>query len=348
MWRACSCIVAAFVYALGAGGHAGAQDSVEAFYKGKQVNIVVGSSAGGGYDTYARLLARHIGNYIPGNPAIVVQNMTGAGSNRAAGYVYSVAPKDGTVIGAIFPGAILQPLIGDVQVQHDPSKFIYLGSANSDKYVCFVRTDAPVTSFADVMNRELIVGASNEGGTTRDLPALFNNVLGTKFKIVTGYAGSREITIALERNEVQGVCGIGWTGITTMHPDWFTQNKIKVLAQLGVKSYPELQQIGAPLAIDFAKTAEDRKVMELILSQSIYGRPYVLPAAVPGERVSALRKAFVDVFGNSDLKTEATKMKLDLDAIPGEDLQSLVKDIYATPARVIERARLALAAKPQR
>src|SRR4051812_11445456 len=153
------------------------QDSAEAFYKGKQVSLVVGSSAGGGYDTYARLLARHFGNAIPGNPAIVVQNMSGAGSNRAAGYIYSVAPKDGTAIGAIFPGAVLQPLLSDVPVSHDPSKLVYLGSANSDVYVCYLRTDAPVKTYKDMLSKELIVGASNPGATTYDLPLLLNNIL---------------------------------------------------------------------------------------------------------------------------------------------------------------------------
>ena len=175
--------------------------------------MVVGSSAGGGYDTYARLLARHFGSAIPGNPTVVVQNMSGAGSNRAAGYIYSVAPKDGTAIGAIFPGAVLQPLLSDVPVPHDPNKLVYLGSANSDVYVCYVRSDAAVKTFKDVLDKELIVGASNPGATTYDLPLLLNNVLGTKFRIVTGYPGSREITLALERGEVQGACGIGWTGI---------------------------------------------------------------------------------------------------------------------------------------
>ena len=200
--RACSRALYVVLSASLICGTATAQDSVEAFYKGRQINVVVGSSAGGGYDAYARLLARHIGNFIPGNPVIVVQNMSGAGSNRAAGYVYAVAPKDGTVIGAIFPGTILQPLFADVAMQHDPSKLLYLGSANSDQYVCYVRSDAPVKTFQDVFSQELIVGASNEGATTRDLPTLLNNVLGTKFRIVTGYAGSREITLALERNEV--------------------------------------------------------------------------------------------------------------------------------------------------
>src|SRR5436190_14487479 len=146
-----------------------AQEPVEAFYKGKQISIVVGSSAGGGYDTYARLLARHFSQAIPGNPQVVVQNMSGAGSNRAAGYIYSVAPKDGTAIGAIFPGAVLQPLLSDVPVQHDPSKLVYLGSANADVYVCYARADAPVKAFKDALEKELIVGGSNPGATTYDL-----------------------------------------------------------------------------------------------------------------------------------------------------------------------------------
>ena len=194
---------------LGAASAAAAQESAESFFKGKQISVIVGSSAGGGYDTYARLLARHFGNAIPGNPTVVVQNMSGAGSNRAAGYIYSVAPKDGTAIGAIFPGAVLQPLLSEMSVQHDPNKLVYLGSANSDVYVCYVRGDAPVKTFKDVLEQELIIGASNPGATTYDLPLLLNSVLGAKFKIVTGYPGSREITIALERGEVQGACGIG-------------------------------------------------------------------------------------------------------------------------------------------
>src|ERR1041385_1278346 len=187
---------------------AAAQDAIEQFYKGKQISLVVGSSSGGGYDTYARLLARHFGPARPGNPTVVVQNMSGAGSNRAAGYIYSVAPKDGTAVAAIFPGAVLQPLLSDVPVPHDPSKLTYLGSANSDVYVCYVRSDAPVKTFKDMLTHDLIVGASNPGATTYDLPLLLNSILGTRFKIVTGYPGSREITLALERGEVQGACGL--------------------------------------------------------------------------------------------------------------------------------------------
>src|SRR3954447_14361390 len=150
------------------------------FYKGRNVDVYVGYSVGGGYDTYARLLARHLGKHLPGNPTIVPQNMPGAGSHKLAGYIYSVAPKDGTAVGAIFPGAVLAPLLADAPLQHDPSKLIYLGSANSDVYTCVVRTETPIKSFQDVLTREVIVGASSDGGTTRDMPALSNNILGAK------------------------------------------------------------------------------------------------------------------------------------------------------------------------
>ena len=331
---------------LSAAPAAAAQDSVEATFKGKQISVIVGSSPGGGYDTYARLLARHFGAAIPGNPTVVVQNMSGAGSNRAAGYIYSVAPKDGTAIGAIFPGAVLQPLLSDVPVQHDPNKLVYLGSANSDVYVCYVRSDAAVKTFKDLFDKELIVGASNPGATTYDLPLLLNNILGTRFRIVTGYPGSREITIALDRGEVQAACGLGWTGIEVLHPDWFAEDKIRVLVQLSTKGHADLNKRGVPRAGDFARSDDERKVIELVISKGIFGRPYVLPPGVPPDRVAALRKAFVVALNDKNLRMEADKMQFDVDPIGGEELQKLVSDLYATPPHLIERARQALTAKP--
>jgi tripartite-type tricarboxylate transporter receptor subunit TctC len=323
-----------------------AQDSSEPFFKGKQIAVIVGSSPGGGYDTYARLLARHFSPAIAGSPTVVVQNMSGAGSNRAAGYIYSVAPKDGTAIGAIFPGAVLQPLLSDVPVPHDPSKLVYLGSANSDVYVCYVRSDAPVKTFKDVLVQELIIGASNPGATTYDLPLLLNSVLGTKFRIVTGYPGSREISIALERGEVQGACGIGWTGIEVLHPEWFKNDTIRVLVQLSTKGHPDLDKRGVPRAEEIAGTDEDRRVIRLVLSQGIFGRPYVLPPGVPPARIAMLRQAFVTALGDKNLRAEADKMQFDVDPMGGEELQKLVSDLYATPPHLIERARQALTAKP--
>jgi tripartite-type tricarboxylate transporter receptor subunit TctC len=316
-----------------------AQDAVADFYRGKQVDIIVGSSAGGGYDTYARLIARHFSDHMPGNPEIVVQNLRGAGSGTATGYVYAVAPKDGTAMAAVFPGVLLDPLIGDVQVQYDPTKLGYVGNANADVYICFLRSDAPAKTFQDTFSHEVILGASNAGGTTRDLPAMLDNLLGTKFRVVTGYAGSKEITLAIERNEVHGACGIGWTGLPIMHPDWFGKKLMNVIVQVDIKGHPDLNKMGVPLAAQFAKTDEDRQVIELIESQGVFGRPYILPPGVPAERVAALRKAFVDTFQDPALRAEAAKMELDLDYMSGDDLQALVTKLYALPANIVARAK---------
>src|SRR5262249_49442618 len=199
------------------------------------------------------LLARKFSTFIPGNPTIVVQNMPGAGSNKLAGYIYSVAPKDGTAIGAIFSGAILQPLLGD-PVQHDPSKFLYVGNANNEVFLGLARNDAPASSFKETFDKEMILGASNEGGSTRDFPAMLDNILGTKLKIVTGYPGSNEIMLALERNEVQGTCGVGWSSVAPQRARLLDSGLAKVLVQLATTGHPELDRMGVPLAIKSAKT----------------------------------------------------------------------------------------------
>src|SRR5450631_1831683 len=320
-------LAAAALAALAAVHPARAQDAVAQFYKGKQINLYVGSSAGGGYDTYARLLARRFGSYIPGNPTVVPQNMPGAGSNKLASYIYSVAPKDGTAIGAIFSGAILQPLLGD-PVQHDPAKFIYLGNANNEVFLCLARTDAPVKSFADALGRELIVGATNEGGSSRDFTAMLDNLLGAKLRIVTGYPGSNEILLALERNEVQGVCGLGWSSIAPQRARLLDSGLARVLVQLATTGHPELSRMGVPLAIDFTKTDDDRKVMELVYSQLIFGRPFILPPGVPPERVAALRRAFMAALQDKDAMTEARGLQLDLDPLSGEAVQAEVAKAY--------------------
>jgi tripartite-type tricarboxylate transporter receptor subunit TctC len=323
-----------------------AQDAVAQFYKGKQINIYVGSSAGGGYDTYARLLARRFGSYIPGNPTVVAQNMPGAGSNKAAAYIYSVAPRDGTAIGAIFSGAILQPLLGD-PVQHDPSKLIYVGNANNEVFLCVARTDAPVQSFKDALSRELIVGATNEGGSSRDFTAMLDNLLGARLRIVTGYPGSNEMLLALERNEVQGVCGLGWSSIAPQRTRLLDSGLARVLVQLASTGHPELNRMGVPLAIDFARTQDDRKVMELVFSQLIFGRPFILPPGVPAERVAALRRAFMAALADKEAVAEAHGMQLDLDPLSGEAVQAEVAKAYAMPARIVERARQSLIYRPQ-
>ncbi|MGH6770107.1 MAG: Bug family tripartite tricarboxylate transporter substrate binding protein [Xanthobacteraceae bacterium] len=324
-----------------------AQSTVAEFYKGKSIHILVGSSAGGGYDTYARAIARHMGKYIPGHPTFVPQNMPGAGGNKAAGYLYSVAPKDGTAIGALFPGSVVHPLLSDAPIQHDPGKLIYLGSANSDVYVCVARTDAPVKSLKDLFSREMIIGASNQGGTSRDMPTLSNNVLGTKFRIVTGYAGMREITLALERKEIQGICGFGYSSLLTTTPHWLSQGIVRILVQENAKGMPALNKQGIPRTVDFTKNAEDRQILELVYAQAVFGRPFALPPGVPPDRVAALRKAFTDTLADKEFLADAKRIKLEIEAVSGTEMQAMVERLFALPKSLIARTKQSLVYKPQ-
>jgi tripartite-type tricarboxylate transporter receptor subunit TctC len=320
-----------------------AQDSVAQFYKGNTIRLVIGSSAGGGYDTYGRLIARYMSQYIPGNPTILPVNMPGAGSRTAAFYVYGVAPKDGTVIGAIFPGAIMEPLLGDKsRVKHDPQKLVYLGTATRDVYLCLGRTDAEAKSFTDVLTAPITVGGTAPGASTHDFPVMLDNILGAKFKVVSGYKGSHEIMLAIEKNEVQGACGISWPTVATHFSSWIEKKFALPLVQESARSHPAMAKLGVPLAVDFAKTPEDRKILELVYSQTIFGRPYVLAPETPPERIAALRKAFMATLADKQLLADAAKMHVDIDPVPGEELQSLIAKIYATPPALVERAKAAL------
>jgi tripartite-type tricarboxylate transporter receptor subunit TctC len=326
---------------------ASAQDSVAQFYKGRQITIVVGSSAGGGYDIYARLLARRLPKHVPGNPTIVVTNMPGAGSNASAAYVYNVAPKDGTVIGAPQNSAIMDALFdvllgNNRRLRHDATKFIYLGSATIDHYVCIARSDAPVKTFKQALTQELLIGASQPGTSTRDYPAMLNNMTGAKIKQVTGYPGTREITLAIEKNEVQGLCGFSWSSLNAQQPDWIKSGFIRVIVQEHDKGNPEITKMGVPLAVDFATSPENRKVMELIYSSETFGRPYFMAPGVPEDRVAALRKAFMETMKDPELLADAKKSRLAIDPISGADLQELSAKIFATPRPLVEKAKAAL------
>ena len=321
---------------------ASAQDSVEAFYRGKTVTITVGSAVGGGYDTYARLVARHLGRHIPGNPTVIVQNIAGAGSNKAASYVALQAPKDGTAIGAVQAGAILQPLLSDQQVPHDPSKFIMLGSANKSAYLCVVRSDAPVKTFRELFDTEVILGTSSEGATLRDYPVMLINVLGLKLRLIGGYPGSREIVLAMDRNEVQGMCGMDWSSLTTQQHDWVASGFVRLLAQEDIMGHAAMNQMGVPLTTSFAKSAEDRQVMEMIYSQNVLGRPYFAPPGVPPDRVAALRRALAAALADKALLADAEKSGLEIGPTDGAEMQALVSRLYASPPRIIERAKQAL------
>jgi tripartite-type tricarboxylate transporter receptor subunit TctC len=320
-----------------------AQDNVADFYKGKTIRLTIAGAVGGGYDTYARLVGRFMGQYIPGNPTIVPTNMPGGGGNIATGYIYNLAPKDGTAFAAVLPGAITDPLLhGRDRVKHDPTKLIYLGSANSEVNMCYVRSDTGITSIRDLQTREVIIGASAAGGSTRDQPTIQQNLLGTKFKIVTGYPGSQAIFLAIEKGEVSGLCGIGLSSFRSQRPTWLKDGFMRIISQDNAKGDPDVTAAGVPRTVDLAHNAEDKKVMELLYSQQVFGRPFILPPDVPKERVAVLRHAFMQALSNPELKAAADKMKIDIVPLSGADLQKQVNELYAMPPDIIERAKKAL------
>ncbi len=329
--------------ALVAAAPAQAQDAVASFFAGRQISLYIGSTPGGGYDSYARLVARHLGDHVPGKPSVLPVNMPGAGGNKLAYFIYAVAPKDGTAIGAIFPGAVMEPLIGDKKVAHDSSQLVYLGSANNEINVCLLRADAAVKSFKDVLGHEARLAASAEGGSTRDFPLLLDNLLGAKFKLVVGYPGSREMMLAIERGEVEGQCGIALSSLATAEPDWIPSGKVRILAQEALKGDPAMTEKGVPLTLDFATTADERQILEVMYSQEVFGRPYILPPGTPADRVAALRKAFWETMNDPALRADAARVRLEVDPIAGDDVQALVTKIFASPPQIIARLKQALA-----
>jgi tripartite-type tricarboxylate transporter receptor subunit TctC len=319
-----------------------AQDAVADFYRGKSLTMVVGSSAGGGYDLYARLAARFMSKYIPGNPNVVVQNMPGAGGNTSAAFVANVAPKDGTIIGAPQAGTLVDQLISAnaAQVKHDARTLNYLGSANSEVFTCIVRADAPVKSFDEIFTKEIILGAS--GGTTRDMPMGLKNLLGAKIRFVHGYAGTREVGLAIDSGEVQGICGMGWTSIQSQRQDWFEKKTVRVLVQESMVGDPDLNKQGAPLSVSFAKNVETQQMFELLYSQGVFTRPFFVAPGVPKERVEALRAAFSKALADPQAIAEAERQRLVITAISGADLEALVRKLYAIPKPVIDKLKAAL------
>jgi tripartite-type tricarboxylate transporter receptor subunit TctC len=335
--------VALAVLAAAAAGPAAAQENVEAFYKGKTITMIIGTSPGGGYDTYGRLVGRHIGRHIPGTPTIVATNLSGAGSNVAAANVYAVAPKDGTVIGAIFAGAIVEPLLGDgSRLKHDPARLQYLGSANKEVFVCAARLDAPVQKFEDSLAKEMVIGASADGGPTADFPNMLNAFIGSKFKVVRGYPGTREITLAMEKNEVQGACGLAWSTLSVQYPRLMSEGPFRILLQEDMAGHPVLNAAGVPATGPLAKKPEDKAALDLFYAQNLFGRPFVLAPEVPKDRVAALRKAFMAAMADPELLAEAKKLNIDIIPASGEEVQAEVARLFATPKETVDRVRKAL------
>jgi tripartite-type tricarboxylate transporter receptor subunit TctC len=337
-------VVAAMALTTVAAGSATAQEAIERFYKGKQIELIIGSDVGGGYDTYSRVLARHYAKHIPGNPNIVPKNLPGAGSQKAAAYAYNVASKDGTSIAALFSGALVDPLLGDKpNAQFDANKFVYLGSTNREVSVCIVNKAAPVQTLQALRETEILVGSSAAGGSTRDFPLADNRLVGTKFRLVSGYPGTREIGLALERNEVSGICGVYYSSFTSQYADWRETGRVKPVLQESLTGHPALAGDKVPVLADLVKP-EDKLVAELIFGQLVFGRPYVLPPGTSADRVAALRKGFVAALADPELLADAEKAKVEIRPVPGEEVQELVGRMYSAPAATVAKAKDILAA----
>ena len=319
-----------------------ADDDVAAFYKGNTVRIVVGTAVGGGYDLFARVVARHIRAHIPGEPTVIVQNMPNAGGLAMTNWVFASAPRDGSVIGAPINGIPTAPLLQPTGVRFDADKLIWLGSTNREPYVAFVWHTAPVQTLAELQTRELLVGATAHGTTMFDFPLVTNDILGTKFKIVRGYEGTSQINIATERGEIEGNGGVGWAAVKAQVPQWIADKKIKVIAQYGLKRHPDLADV--PSMLELAKSDADRRALMLMFARTEYGRPYFLPPEVPSARVAALRQAFAETMRDPGFIADAAKFQLDVDPMTGEEVQSLIAELGRMPPDVVARVRGILAA----
>ena len=312
-----------------------AQAQEEPFYKDKILRIIVGSAPGGGYDAYARLVGDHMRRHISGNPQIVVQNMPGAGSLIATNHIANVAPKDGTVIGAINAAMTTQPLIKPDTAKFDPRKMNWIGSTLREYHIGLLRANSPVKTIEDAQKIEIPVAGT--GGSTSTYPTIANAILNTKFKTVQGYQGTAQGMLAMERGEVDGVMGITWASIKATQAAALRDGKIRLMAQFGVRKHPELPNV--PLVLDAAKTEQDKAALRLVFSSQDVGRPWVAPEGVPEKTVAILRKAFDDTMNDAEFKADAAKRKLDLDPTSGKELQEVVENIFKTPAAVVERVK---------
>jgi tripartite-type tricarboxylate transporter receptor subunit TctC len=306
------------------------------FFKGKTIEVLIGTSTGGGYDAYTRILSRHMGRHLPGNPVLVPKNMAGGGGIRLANFLYNAASKDGLTFGTYTRGVTYEPLLGNKSAQFDPTRFSWIGSTNDEVSVCVAWHTTGVTRLEQVLERELVVGASGVGADTYQFPKLVNGVLGTKFKVVTGYPGGNDIDLAMERLEVQGRCSWSWSSVKATHPTWLPERKFNILFQMGLSKHPELPD--TPLIMDLARSDKERAIFKLMFSRQVMAWPFLLPPGVPPDRVDALRAAFTATMRDKDFQADAAKAKFEIRSVTGARIQTLVQEIYQTPGETVRKA----------
>lgn len=318
-------------------GHA---QSVEDFYRGKIINLIIGYSVGGGYDLYGRLLSRHISKHIPGRPTIVPQNMTGAGSLRAAQYLYSVAPKDGTAFGTFGRTIATTPLLTPANAQFDGTKFTWLGSVTNEVSTCVTWHASPVKSWDDFLTKEVAMGGEGSGADPDVYALLYKNVFGAKVKLVTGYHGTSDTALAMERGEVDGLCGLSWSTLKARHMQWMTDKKINIIIQAALRKQPELA--GVPLASDLTQDREKLQILKLFLASQETARPFAAPPDIPTDRKNALIAAFDKTMKDPEFLAEAKRLNIDVNPLNAKGVNDILAELYATPKAVLEKAAQAI------
>jgi len=328
----------AFLAALALCASAAARaDTVTPFYTGKTLQLVIGYAPGGGYDLYARTLARHIGRHIPGNPTIVVQNMPGAGSLKAANFLYTIAPRDGTTFGGFSRGAYLDPLLGrGTGAQYEAAKFGWLGSISSEVGVCAFRSGADIRSWADMRAKPFIIGSTGAGADADVFPTVLRKMFKLPMKIVAGYGSAAEIVVAIKRSEVDGRCGWSWSSLVSWHRDMFEGRQVDVVLQLAARKLDALPDV--PLITDVAEQPDHKAVLRLIISRQTMARPYVVPPGVPAERLHALQRAFSATMADPAFLADARRQELEVQPVSGGEATALLNDAYATPPELVRQA----------
>jgi tripartite-type tricarboxylate transporter receptor subunit TctC len=317
-----------------------AADDVADFYRGKTASLYLGYPPSGAYDIYARLIARYMSKYVPGNPQFIVRYKPGAASLNLANELYNVMPRDGSVIGMFARSVALNRLLGREGANFNPVEFNWIGSANNEVSICGVWHGVGVWTTKDFISRPLVFAANAPGAESDVYPNILNNLLGTKFKVVAGYPGVNDLTLALERGEADARCGWSWGAVKAAKPDWLRDKKIYIAVQFATKKHPELPDV--PLATDLARNEKERAALDLILTQQVMGRPFAAPPKVPTERVTALRRAFDQTMRDPEFLAEADKSKLEIAPVDGEALQAMVEHMFQSPQGVIDDARRAI------
>jgi tripartite-type tricarboxylate transporter receptor subunit TctC len=317
-------------------GTALGQPSVEDFYRGKKLDMVIGYSPGGTYDLYARLVARHLGNYIPGRPLIVPRNMPGAGSRAATTWVYSIAPKDGTVLATADQSLSLQQAAGDKRINLDTTKLTYIGNPNIENNTTATWHTTGIKTIDDAKRREVTMGATG-GSTSSQYPKAMNALLGTKFRIILGYPGGNDVNLAMERGEVDGRGSNSWTSWKATRPDWIAEKKINILVQIGLAKAADLPDV--PLLLDLATNDDDRRLLRVLSASTNIGRPIFTTPDAPTERVAALRRAFDAMVRDPAFLEQARREHFDIEPTTGEAMQQLVSEIVAIPKAQSERLK---------